>query len=438
MNTHTMTRKISSFLCTLFILQVMLSGCSKDDPKPSTGKLAGVVSDLISGTALENVTIIIFNADNNSPYGASLLSDATGKFNKDLPAGNYYLKLYKQGYLPIPAVGLEAVPFTIEVGQETSQSAEMSESMITNAGYISGKISVGSSPLAGVLVVSENGNSAYSTISAEDGTYSIYNVPAGEYVVKGLIAGYSSNSVNASVSDNTETSAVNVSMAKAAGGKLNGSVRNLAASNKDVDISLVHPLTKETIPGLITSSVSQGYSLSDIPDGTYIARATFKNDERVMDPDRIAKFGEPVITISNSNTLELVFDITGSVAVSSPSNASATTRPFETASTTPTFEWSAYSSTSDYVIEVIDASTGIVIWGGFNKTGDLPVKNITIPSSQTSIEFNSDGNAMVNALTPGKIYRWRVFASKNDQNATTGWTLISASEDQMGLIRITQ
>jgi hypothetical protein len=438
MNTETMRSKISIFLAAIIIFQIMFTGCSKDDPKPSTGKLVGDVSDLITGSGLENVAIIVFNADNNSPYGASLLSDASGNFSIDLPPGNYYLKLYKQGYLSIPLAGLEAVPFTIEVNKETVQSAEMSQSPVTNAGYISGKIVVGTSPLPGVLVVAENGSSAYSSISAEDGTYTIYNVPAGAYLVRGLIGGYESASVSASVSNSTETADVIVGLAASSGGKLNGTVRNLATGNKDVDVSLVHPLTKETIPGLITASVNQSYSLSNIPNGTYIARATYKNDERVMDPDRIAKFGEPVITITGNNTIELTFDITGSVTVSSPSNPSAITKPFETNSTTPTFEWTAYSSTSDYVIEVIDASTGAVIWGGFDKTGELPVKKIIIPSSQTSIAFNSDGNALVSALTPGKIYRWRVFASKDDQNATTGWTLISASEDQMGLVKIIQ
>jgi hypothetical protein len=433
-----MKRNFFSFLAAIIMLQLLLAGCSKDDPKPSTGKLLGEVSELTSGTALEGVTIIVFNADNNSPYGASMISDTQGKFSIDLPFGNYYLKLYKQGYLSVPPAGLDAVPFTIEVGLETAQAIEMSQSLLADAGYISGKITVGSSPLPGVLVVSEDGINAYSSITAEDGTYAIYNVPAGDYTVKGFIAGYASNSVNANVSTNTETIGINLSLTASAGGKLSGTVRNLATGNKDVDVSLVHPLTKETIPGLITSSVSQNYLLPNIPDGTYIARATYKNDERVMDPDRIAKFGEPSVTISSSNTIELIFDITGSVAVSSPSNASATTKPFETSSTSPTFSWTSYSSTSDYVIEVIDASTGMVIWGGFDKSGELPVKNIIIPSSQTSVQFNSDGNALVSTLTPGKIYRWRVFASKDDQNATTGWTLISASEDQMGLIKITE
>ena len=156
-----------------------------------------------------------------------------------------------------------------------------------------------------------------------------------------------------------------------------------------------------------------------------------------MDPDRIAKFGEPVVTVSGgaSTPSTLTFDVTGPVTLNAPTNLLSTTVPV-VASSKPTFQWAPYSSTSDYVIEVMDASTGQIVWGGFDKSGALPAKKISIPSSQTSIEYNADAKATINNLVPGKIYRWRVYASKNDQNSPTGWTLISTSEDQVGLIKI--
>ena len=98
----------------------------------------------------------------------------------------------------------------------------------------------------------------------------------------------------------------------------------------------------------------------------------------------------------------------------------------------PLFSWSKYSSTSDYVIEVTDAN-GNLVWGGFNS--DWTVKNIVIPSSQNSIQFNSDGSAS-SALLFGKVYRWKVYASKDNSQSATGWELISVSEDQRGLIII--
>jgi hypothetical protein len=110
-----------------------------------------------------------------------------------------------------------------------------------------------------------------------------------------------------------------------------------------------------------------------------------------------------------------------------------TTVPVEVSTTTPTFKWSAYPSTSDYVIEVTDATTGAVIWGGFTNTAGTITKNIVL--ANPSVIYNSDSKAKAN-LVSGKVYRWRVFASKNDAQQATGWKLISASEDQMGLIKI--
>ena len=132
------------------------------------------------------------------------------------------------------------------------------------------------------------------------------------------------------------------------------------------------------------------------------------------------------------------FDITGSVSLNTPNNEAVTTAPVEVNSGTPTFTWTAYPSTSDYVIEVTDAMTGNVVWGGIDTSGELPVKNIVLPSGTTSVQFNSDGNSTIASLEVGKVYRWRIYASKDDQNSPTGWTLISASEDQRGLVRVVE
>jgi hypothetical protein len=215
-------------------------------------------------------------------------------------------------------------------------------------------------------------------------------------------------------------------------------VRNLAVANKDVDVALIHPITKEALPGLRTTTVNLSYTLTNIPNGIFFARASYNNDQRVMDPDRIAKFGEPVVAVTGGtvNPATLTFDITGSVTLQSPTNPLTNTIPVEITSTRPTFQWIAYPSTTDYVIEVTDATTGQIVWGGFEKIADLPVKKITIPASSTSVVYNSDANATIPDLLAGRVYRWRIFASKDDVNSPTGWNLISASEDQTGLIKI--
>ncbi|MGC1242365.1 MAG: carboxypeptidase regulatory-like domain-containing protein, partial [Chryseosolibacter sp.] len=213
----------------------------------------------------------------------------------------------------------------------------------------------------------------------------------------------------------------------------------IATPPASVDISLIHPVTKETIPGLSQSapySSSLSYSFSNVPDGTYVVRASFANDYIVIDPDYITKFGDYAVTVSSGTATPASVEIvaTSAVILKAPSNAMSTTEPVE-ATTTPTFQWNAYASASDYVIEVTDASTGTVIWGGFTNNGGTITKNIVIPSNTTSIAFNADGSATAE-LVAGKVYRWRVYASKNNAQNTPPWNLIAASEDQLGLIKI--
>ncbi len=415
---------------------LVITGCGKDDDgEPVTGQLSGIVLDGSDDSPLGDAGIIVFNANDNAPV-VTLTTAEDGTFTTDLPPGNYFVKAVRQGYLSVPPAGITAVPFTITAGQTYEKDVSMFASGKTSIGLISGRVTEAGAGVAGILVVAENGSEGYSSVSDADGNYRIYNVESGSYTVTGWSAGYTSTSTGATVTESTETAQVNLTLTGSASGTLSGQVRNIAAENKDVDVALIHPLTRETIPGLTGRTTSQAYTITGIPNGNYIARATFENDVRVMDPDRIFKFGEPEVTMAGgSQTID--FDITNSVTLSTPTNEAGTTAPVELTSTTPTFTWTAYSSTSDYVIEVTDASTGTVIWGGIDKSGALPSKNIVIPSNQTSIQFNSDGTADA-ALQVGKVYRWRIYASKNDQNSQTGWTLISASEDQRGLFRIVE
>jgi hypothetical protein len=433
-------KRRSSFAFLYFLVAtISLFSCKKSSDTVATGQLKGIVKDASTISPLENVSLVIFNADNNSPIGQTLKTNANGEFSVDLVPGNYFVKLSKQGYDPVPPLSLEAAPFSISSGQSTQNDAEMFPSLTTSAGWIQGKVASGGSAVQGALVVAidATNNIAFSTSSDANGEYAIFNVPTGSFNVQAYRSGYNSNIVAASVTSSTATNGINIDLQKTGIATLTGSIRNLSISNKEVDITLIHPITKETIPGLTSTTGNLNYSLANIPNGTFIARATYKNDLRVMDPDRIAKFGEPIITVSGGTCTPstLTFDVTGPVTLTGPTNPLSTTVPV-VAPVKPTFQWTPYSSTSDYVIEVMDASTGQIVWGGFDKSGTLPVKKISIPSSQTSIGYNANGTATISNLVVGKIYRWRVYASKNDQNSPTGWTLISTSEDQVGLIKI--
>ena len=433
-----MKRIIKIFL-TIFIIVFAIQGCKDDDDPVATGILTGTVTDAISGDPLANVFINVFNDTTNAPIGTSLTTGSNGTYAFQLEPGRYFMKFSKHKYESVPLQGTIPTPFAIEAGISFERSVKLFPDETTNTGVISGKVTDGTDPLGGVLIIAtkSDGSSALSSVSDGEGNYYVFNVPAGSYLVKGLISGYDGEAVEASVTGNLETSGVDLVLGSGASGTFTGQVIDLLAENIEVDVALIHAATRETIPGLIAETENLAFTISNIPDGKYLARATFENDNRVMDPDRIVKFGEPEVTISGGNTVDLQIDVTGAVILVSPTNDSTTIEPMEITTPSLAFEWEAFASTSDYVIEVSDIN-GTVVWGGFSKVGELLVKRIEIPSGQLIVDYNFDGTATVSVLEPGRIYRWRIFASKNDQQSDTGWTLISASEDQRGLIKIVE
>jgi len=414
----------------VFLLIILIVGaCKKDDL--TTGFLEGVVTDKATGDNLEDVRIIVFDANTNSPTGNSHTTNNVGEYNIELGAGTYFLKLYKLGYNSIPNAGSAPIPITVSLGEETVTNFMMSESEITNGSIISGKVESAGSALPGVLVVAENNQTAISSVSDGEGNYYIYNVIPGDYEIRGWLSGYNSSSQSVSVTANSELQDINLELTNDANASVSGVITFLATENVEVDVSLVHPKTKETIPGL--SSITEGgnYLFSNVPDGTYLGRASYANDNNVMDPDWIVKNGEPYLTVDGTDEV-LNFSITNAVSLLSPTNDSTSVFPIEIPIDSAVFKWEAYPSTSEYVIEVSDAS-GNVIWGGFSE--DWSIKNIVIPSSQLEINFDADNTAS-QELVSGNIYRWKIYASKDDNQSTSGFRLISASEDQMGLFKI--
>ncbi|MEN8119158.1 MAG: carboxypeptidase regulatory-like domain-containing protein [Bacteroidota bacterium] len=418
----------------LFVMVIsILNACKKDDPEPTTGFLSGTVYDAATDEALADVRIIIYNSETNSPTDNTITTGSDGTYKVELEPGSYYLNLNKQSYMGIPAAGTTPVSVAVELGLETISDYNMQASPVINGGSITGKVMNGETAVAGALIVAESGNTAFSSVTDADGIYFIYNVPAETYNVKAYMSGFNSDEVSATVSSNTESADNNLNMTEGAIGEVSGLVTFLATDNGIVDVSLTHRITKETIPGLVTTTEAGAYTIANVPNGTYIARASYGNDGYVVDPDWIIKNGEPVVTI-NDNVVTRAFSVTGAVEVTSPSNEASTTVPVEITETLPVFTWVAYSSTSDYIIEVSDIN-GNVIWGGFSGAGANLTKNIIIAKDQLSIEFNSDGNA-ASDLELNTVYRWRIFASKDDVQEVTGWKLISGSEEQRGLFII--
>lgn len=416
------------------LLIVFLIGCDKsnDEPIPTTGVVKGVVKNASNSALISTAQLLVFDANTNAPAANSIFSGNDGSYSFNLLPGSYYIKVSKLGFESVPPANIAAVPFSVVLQQTTTMDFQMTPLTTSGLGTISGQVSIASKPAAGVLVVASGTSAGFSSVTDKDGNYWIYNAPAGAYFVKAWSSGYNSSSVNVTLVSSGNSQNNNLTLTSGASGSVTGSVTFNATTNIEVDVSLVNPQTKETIPGLTTKTSGGGYTISNVPAGTYIARASYVNDGKVVDPDWILKNGEPTVIVSTS-PVNLNFTVTGAVSLTSPTNAASSTVPLVVSSTTPTFTWAAYSSTDNYIIEVSDIN-GNVIWGGFKNNGTA--MNFAIPKETTSIAYNFNGTA-TQALQSGKIYRWRIFASKTDSGDLRGWKLISVSEEQQGLIKIT-
>ena len=434
--------KLLKYTSVWILISVMFASCSKKEeevPVPTTGNVTGKVVAAEGLAPLEGVQVSAFDADTNEPAGASVKTGADGGFSIELDPGTYYLRLAKLGYKEVPPPGVVAIPFTITVGESTVLDFELLASAVVDGGAISGQVTLNGAGVASVLVIATDtlSSASYSSVTDAAGNYTIYNIPAGGYTVKGWLSGHNSEVAHANVAAKSTTTDIAIALTAGATATLDGSVKFLATGNKEVDVALIHPGTLQAIPGLTIATMGI-FTLTDIPDGEYLARASYNNDTLVVDPDFIVKFGDPVVVVSGgvasvksgltiSATLD--FAVTNAITLISPTNFPSEIVPLEVADTsTLVFSWTPYASTSDYVVELSDLN-GNVIWGGFTVTGGVPTKNMS--TIQTSYTYDGP------ALTAGKIYRWKVYASK-DQRATGTWSLISMSEDQMGLIKIVQ
>lgn len=432
-------KRVAYFVLVYVMVSTLFFSCKKDNGNdtPTTGTLKGKVTNSASA-GIANIRIIVYDANTNAPIGNVVKTGSDGTYKLTIDPGTYYLVLSGQGYNSIPAAGVSPIAISVEVGKETVADYQMESNPVTDGGFISGKITADGKTLPGVMIIATDTvkKVAFSSVSGTDGLYYIYNVPAGTaYRLQGFLSGYNSTKLSkVTVTANTETSGKDLALSTGKMGILAGQVQFLSSTGSpEVDVELIDPITRQTIPGLSTMTVNHNFKISKIPNGTYILRASFANDGNVVDPDWLVKFGEPVVTFSG-DSISKSFAVTGAIHLSKPTNDSISTAPVTIKDTIPTFTWVAYPSTSNYIIEVSDFN-GKVIWGGFTNTNGSISRNISIPSNQLSIKFNSDGKASIPSLKNKTVYRWRIYASKNDVSAL-GWHLISMSEDQRGLIKV--
>lgn len=413
-------------------LLVGAGGCSSDEGPvlPTTGVLQGTVTDLQGGQPVAGARVLIAVAATNSPLGA-ITTGTDGVYAVELTPDAYTVKLSCQGFDPVPPDGIDPLPVTVRAGETTSHSLEMAKALETNTGAIGGRVTKEGAGVAGILVAAESETVGYSTLTDGLGYYWIYNVPTDSFRVKAQRIGMVSSARPVFVQPAVIIGDVDLSVSEAGMGAVEGHVSFLATTNAEVEITLLNPLSGDPIPGLTSATLGQNFLIRSVPPGRYLARASYRNDGKVMDPDWIVKNGYPYVNVG-IDTVARDFSVTGAVELVSPTNESVSIYPVEVRGTRPVFSWVPYSSADNYVIEVTDQS-GRVLWGGFED--GWRSRRVVIPKTSTSVLYDADSTAK-EPLQVGRVYRWRIYASKDDIREATGWKLVSVSEEQRGIIRI--
>lgn len=421
----------------LLMMAITFFGCGDDKKEPDPNPLLkGVVLDAITNTPMTGANVVVIDLESNETVGRQLTDD-DGTFSFSLEEGTYTLEVQAIGYYDYPANQGGGVVVTLPADSSTLLRLNPNASL-GSVGSVSGKVHLESGSAAGTLVVAVNGDKAVSTAAGPDGTFLLLNVPAGTWTLEFYKAGLAQTGTVAEVQVSAgKSTSVDAQMETHAGARVTGNVSFLSTTAKNVDVTMVHPITRKAIPGLsVRTDSSNRFQMDQVPPGTYIAWASYQNDSIVMDPDWIRKSGLPILVVLPTDTaLTIDFSCTGSILLSAPTNPMDSIYPVEV-DTIPSFSWvklSSYASAQEYIIEVFNVD-GKRIWGGYSDS--LKPLHATIEATTTtSIQWNFDSSA-TETLKPGD-YRWKIYAIKViDKKGVITRELLSASEDLQGLFHV--
>ena len=406
--------------------------------------LRGKVADAASGGAVGGARVIALNAE-GTPVGDVALSDADGNYQLSVPAlrnpdgsisaqSSWKLVVAAQGYQIFPAGPRPAVPIS---GQQASGEPAVIEAANTQVSLLSlpdaaaldrqihGTLA--GPDAGGTLVVAEGGPvPAPYGIAARDGSFVLFNVPAGEFEIAAYRQGRQFQRTPANTRSGSASGlAVNglegelgpvsgsVSIVNAPGGSKTSvvlvpeSVFDATLERGPVPLGLRAPKPPE-LP-----SISGAFTVEGVPQGKYVVLAAFENDQLVRDPDASISGTDlqHVDMAGSSVSMAQSFKITEQLAIIGP----GAEQP-EAVSGAPVFRWADDSSEDRYELELYSA------------LGDLVWSDRAIPgvSGSSTVERTYDGPA----LSPGMIYQFRV-TSFRDKRGTP--TAISRSEDLRGV-----
>lgn len=396
--------------------------------------VTGSVFDLVSSAPIAGARVVARNA-NQAVDSDVVVTDEAGNYDLRVPTPRsadgkpltkaVTLRADAAGYVSFPLPPRVALPIQLELAggfpptvvTTATDIGLLALASTSGLGTVTGQV-LGDNP-RGTLVVAggaaESGG-GITGVASGDGSYAVFNVPAGSPTVRGFKAELQFGSRSADVWPNVTTSGVDLESLGTASAVVSGKIEIVNPGAGD-DTSVILAVAEtfdatvargEAPPGLRIGAVDGNFAISGVPDGKYVVLAAFENDFLVRDPDasiggtdivRITVAGAP-ITIDDS------FKVTGSLDVVAPDKEALV-------SGTPTFSWDDDSGEDHYELVVFDAF-GNKVWE------DLAVPGV---SGTKSVEVVYAGPP----LSTGLLYQFRATSIK------LGGSRTSRTEDLRGV-----
>jgi hypothetical protein len=348
---------------------------------------------------------------------------------------NFTLRASADGYDTFPGGIRTALPISTTLAAETEEAYLVTGTLtdlalipVVDAGprsSISGQVTAPGQE-AGVLVVANGVEAGYSAISDASGAFTIFNVPAGEYEVRGYALGLQLTAATVTV-DGADITDVELALRDSPLNTISGTMQIVdpAACLRTSVVLAVESTFDELLgrgelpPGLRSPAVGEPPSIANgetwtiegIPDGRYVVLAGFENDACVRDPDTSIA-GTQIVRIdlpADAGALAETFKVTGAMAMIGPGAEEP-----EAVTAAPTLEWADDASEASYLVEVFDAY-GNLVW-------DKTLPQVNGPPTVTVLYEG--------LLDPGMYYQFRA-TSINQLGAP-----LSRTEDLRGVFYV--
>jgi hypothetical protein len=391
-------------------------------------QVTGRVFDSANGRGIEGAVVVARDASGAAASGLAT-TESDGSYALVVPVerdskGNptdvqVTLRADAAGYLTFPLPPRVALPVEMDGAADGVVSTAATDIALialpdaTGLGSVEGHVDI-DDPTGTLVVVGSS-----TALAGTDGSFTVFNVEAGEATVRGYRVGVNLEPETVQVSANEVAGPIEIHDVGTAKASVSGKVEIVNPGNgTDTSVILVlqdtfveNAARGESPPGLRVEGVTGDFRIESVPDGKYYVLAAFENDFLVRDPDTSIGGTEIVaVEVSGANVLlDDGFKITGSLDVISPDGE-------EEVSGTPTLEWADDSGEDHYEVAVYDAF-GNLIWEDTEIPGVSGDKNVSVTYAGPT-------------LASGMVYQFRATSIKKGGSPT------SRTEDLRGVFRI--